>query len=66
MLRMLFDWLILGHVPGINPAAAAGGHKHVVKKSKTLVCCHSLRATGITDHLISGGRSTRRSRWPGM
>ena len=32
---MLFDWLILGQVVEINPAAAVRGPKHVVKKGKT-------------------------------
>jgi integrase/recombinase XerD len=36
-LRMLFDWLITGHVLEINPAAAVRGPKHVVKKGKTPV-----------------------------
>ena len=34
-IRMLFDWLILGQVVEINPAAAVRGPKHVVKKGKT-------------------------------
>jgi integrase/recombinase XerD len=36
-LRMLFDWLILGRVLEINPAAAVRGPAHVVKKGKTPV-----------------------------
>jgi len=36
-LRMLFDWLSLGHVLEINPAAAVRGPAHVVKKGKTPV-----------------------------
>jgi site-specific recombinase XerD len=36
-LRMLFDWLILGHIIELNPAAAIRGPKHVVKKGKTPV-----------------------------
>jgi site-specific recombinase XerD len=36
-IRMLFDWLILGHVVTINPAQAVRGPKHVVKKGKTPV-----------------------------
>lgn len=32
---MLFDWLILGHVLEVNPAAAVRGPKHIVKKGKT-------------------------------
>ena len=34
-IRMLCDWLILGHVLEINPAAAVRGPKHVVKTGKT-------------------------------
>lgn len=36
-LRMLFDWLILGQVLEINPAAAVRGPAHVVRKGKTPV-----------------------------
>ncbi len=36
-LRMLFDWLILGHVLEINPSAAVRGPTYVVKKGKTPV-----------------------------
>jgi integrase/recombinase XerD len=31
-LRMLFDWLVVGHVLDSNPAHAVRGPKHVVKK----------------------------------
>jgi integrase/recombinase XerD len=31
-LRMLFDWLVVGHVIEVNPAHAVRGPKHVVKK----------------------------------
>src|SRR5437667_11084110 len=34
-IRMLFDWLILGQVIPMNPAAAVPGPKHVVKNGKT-------------------------------
>jgi site-specific recombinase XerC len=34
---MLFDWLILGNVLEINPAAALRGPKHLVNKGKTPV-----------------------------
>ena len=33
--RMLFDWLISGHVVPANPAAAVRGRKHAVKTGKT-------------------------------
>jgi len=36
-LRMLFDWLVVGHVMDVNPAHAVRGLKHVVKKGKTPV-----------------------------
>ena len=34
-LRMLFDWLVTGHVLDVNPAHAVRGPKYVVKKGKT-------------------------------
>src|ERR1700733_13787816 len=36
-LRVLFDWLVIGHVLDVNPAHAVRGPKHVVKKGKTPV-----------------------------
>ena len=36
-IRMLFDWLVIGQVMPINPAAAVRGPRHVVKKGKTTV-----------------------------
>jgi integrase/recombinase XerD len=36
-LRMLFDWLVLGHVIEVNPAHAVRGPKYVVRKGKTPV-----------------------------
>jgi integrase/recombinase XerD len=33
-LRMLFDWLVVGHVIEVNPAHAVRGPKHVVKKGR--------------------------------
>jgi site-specific recombinase XerD len=37
VLRMLFDWLVIGHVIEVNPAYAVRGPKYVVKKGKTRV-----------------------------
>ena len=34
-LRMLFDWLMTGHVLDVNPAQAVRGPKYVVRKGKT-------------------------------
>ena len=36
-LRMLFDWLVTGHIIDVNPAHAVRGPKYVVKKGKTPV-----------------------------
>jgi site-specific recombinase XerD len=34
-IRMLFDWLVTGHIMELNPAHAVRGPKYVVKKGKT-------------------------------
>ena len=36
-IRMLFDWLVTGHVVVMNPATSVHGPKHVVKRGKTTV-----------------------------
>lgn len=36
-IRMLCDWLVIGHVLLLNPAASVRGPKYVVKKGKTPV-----------------------------
>lgn len=36
-VRMLFDWLVVGQVVPVNPAASVRGPKHVVKRGKTPV-----------------------------
>jgi integrase/recombinase XerD len=36
-VRMLFDWLVVGQVLAVNPAAAVRGPKHVVRTGKTPV-----------------------------
>jgi len=36
-IRMLFDWLVIGQVVPMNPAASVRGPKHVVKVGKTPV-----------------------------
>src|SRR5260370_25192243 len=36
-LRMLFDWLVTGHIIDVNPAHAVRGPKYIVKKGKTPV-----------------------------
>ncbi len=36
-IRMLFDWLVVGQVLHVNPAASVRGPKHVIKRGKTPV-----------------------------
>jgi site-specific recombinase XerD len=36
-IRMLFDWLVIGQIVPMNPAASVRGPKHVVKVGKTPV-----------------------------
>jgi site-specific recombinase XerD len=36
-LRSLFDWLVVGHVLPVNPAASVHGPRHAVKTGKTPV-----------------------------
>jgi len=36
-IRMLFDWLVIGHVVAVNPATSVRGPKHVVNRGKTTV-----------------------------
>jgi site-specific recombinase XerD len=36
-IRMLFDWLVTGHIVPHNPATSVRGPKHVVKRGKTPV-----------------------------
>jgi site-specific recombinase XerD len=36
-IRMLFDWLVTGHIVVHNPATSVRGPKHVVKRGKTPV-----------------------------
>ena len=36
-VRMLFDWLVTGHVVAVNPATSVRGPKYVVRRGKTTV-----------------------------
>jgi site-specific recombinase XerD len=36
-IRMLFDWLVTGHIVPVNPASSVRGPRHVVKKGTTPV-----------------------------
>jgi site-specific recombinase XerD len=60
-LRMLFDWLVIGHVLDVNPAHAVRGPKHVVKKGKTPVLTADearelLDNIALTRNTVRGGR----------
>jgi site-specific recombinase XerC len=37
IIRMLFDWLVLGQIIPANPASVVRGPKHVIKRGKTPV-----------------------------
>jgi site-specific recombinase XerD len=52
-LRMLFDWLVTGHVIEVNPAHAVRGPKYVVKKGKTPVL-GSDEARALLDSIDTG------------
>src|SRR5690606_33670752 len=36
-LKMLFDWLVTGHIIDVNPAQSVRSPRHVVRKGKTPV-----------------------------
>ena len=52
-LRMLFDWLVTGHVIAVNPAHAVRGPKHSVKKGKTPVLAAE-EARALLDSIDTG------------
>jgi integrase/recombinase XerD len=52
-IRMLFDWLVVGHVVPTNPASAVRGPKYVVKKGKTPVMTPA-EARALLDSLDTG------------
>jgi len=51
-LRMLFNWLVTGHVMETNPAHAVRGPKYVVKKGKTPVLAAD-EARALLDSIIA-------------
>ncbi|CAB3805699.1 tyrosine-type recombinase/integrase [Pararobbsia alpina] len=52
-LRMLFDWLVVGQVLKMNPAAAVRGPKHSAKKGKTPVLAAD-EARALLDSIDAG------------
>jgi site-specific recombinase XerD len=57
-LRMLFDWLVTGHILDVNPAHAARGPKYVVKKGKTPVLAAD-EARELLDSIAIARKTTR-------
>ncbi len=57
-LRMLFDWLVTGHVLDVNPAHAVRGPKYVVKKGKTPVLAAD-EARELLDRIAIARKTTR-------
>ena len=64
-LRMLFDWLVTGHVLDVNPAHAVRGPKYVVKKGKTpvLTAEEARELLDSIDHQNTAGERRTRSTW---
>jgi site-specific recombinase XerD len=60
-LRMLFDWLVTGHVIDVNPAHAVRGPKYVVKKGKTPVL-NADEARALLDAIDTGSLTGLRDR----
>jgi len=51
--RMLFDWLVVGHVLDVNPAHAVRGPKYTTKKGKTPVL-NADKARELLDSIDTG------------
>ena len=60
-IRMMFDYLVVGQVLPVNPAASVRGPKHVVKKGKTPVLTAS-EARALLDSIDIGMCSGVRDR----
>ena len=60
-IRMLFDWLVTGHVIDTNPAHAVRGPKYVVKKGKTPVL-HADEARALLDAIPTDSLTGLRDR----
>jgi site-specific recombinase XerD len=60
-LRMLFDWLVTGHVLEVNPAHAVRGPRYVVTKGKTPVLAAD-EARAVLDAIDTGTLTGLRDR----
>ena len=54
-IRMMFDWMVVGQIVPVNPAASVRGPKHVVKRGKTPVLApeearHLLDSIDVGNH----------------
>jgi site-specific recombinase XerD len=60
-IRMLFDWLVVGQVMPMNPAASVRGPKHVVRRGKTPVLTAE-QARTLIDSIETDGVAGLRDR----
>ncbi len=60
-IKMLFDWLVTGHVIDTNPAASVRAPKHVVKKGKTPVLSAKEARTLLDSIPLKIGREPRQA-----
>lgn len=60
-IRMLFDWLVVGQVVSVNPAASVRGPKYVVRRGKTPVL-RAEQARQLLDSIDTGTVSGLRDR----
>lgn len=60
-IRMLFDWLVIGQVVPVNPAASVRGPKYVVKRGKTPVL-KAEQARQLLDSIDTGSIAGLRDR----
>ena len=62
-IRMLFDWLVIGQVVPVNPAASVRGPSHSVKRGKTAVLdpTEARQLLDVIDITTPAGLRDRRS-----
>lgn len=53
-LRHLFDWMVIGQIMPVNPAAAVRGPRHVVRRGKTPVFDRRSSPTPRRDQHLDG------------
>lgn len=60
-VRMLFDWLVMGHIVRMNPASSVRGPRHVIKKGKTPVLTAD-ECRRLLDSITTSGSAGLRDR----